>query len=66
MRISETKLIVAMVEKDVNTVRLAAQTGISRSTISAVKNGKRCSDKTARLIAKALGVDVTELLGGGV
>lgn len=62
MRIDRTRFVVAMLKRDCTTVQLAEKTGLSRGTVSAVKNGKRCSDKTANRIAKALGVDVEELL----
>lgn len=62
MRISKTKLIIAMVEKDMTTVQLATRAGISRCTISAVKNGKRCCDTTAHRIAQALNMPIESLL----
>lgn len=65
MKISRTRFIVALTERDVSTVRLAALTGLSRGTISAVKNGKRCSDDTALRIAQALAVPVESLLEEG-
>ncbi len=62
MRIDVRKLIVFMYEQDKNVNALAAAAGISRATVTAVKSGKSCSYQTAFKIAKALDVDVTELL----
>lgn len=62
MRIDRTRFVVAMLKRDCTTVQLADKTGLSRGTVSAVKNGKRCSDKTGNLIAKALGVAVEDLM----
>lgn len=42
--------------------KLKIITGISKATISAVKNGKTCSISTATKIAKALNLDVMELI----
>lgn len=66
LKICRYKLAVALIKRDLNTVQLAARTGLSRETISAVKNGKRCSDRTAILIADCLGMSVKELLEEGV
>lgn len=42
--------------------KLKEISGISKATISAVKNGKSCSYNTAAKIAKALNIDVMELI----
>ena len=62
MRIDRVKLIAEMARKDMNVSKLAAQTGLARATVTAVRGGKSCNDNTASRIAKALGVDVTELM----
>ena len=35
---------------------------VSRVTINYIKGGKSCSDEVGQKIAKALGVDVTEII----
>lgn len=62
MHINARKLIIFMYEQDKNVNALSTAAGVSRATVTAVKSGKSCSYQTAFKIAKALGVDVTELL----
>jgi len=62
MRINRKKLICEMLDKDVNTLCLAEKSGISRSTISSIKNGKSCTKATIDKIAKALKVPVESLI----
>ncbi len=62
MRISPKKLIILMWEREVKTPKLSELSGVSRATISYIRNGKSCSEEVARKIAKALNCDVTELL----
>ena len=62
MRINRIKLRIAMIEKDIGRNELAKLTGISTTTISNVENGKSCSNNTACAIAKALGIDLEEIL----
>ena len=62
MRIDRVKLITEMARADLNGKQLGELAGISRATVSSVKCGKRCSEETASKIARALGVDVEELL----
>ena len=42
--------------------KLKVISGLSKATISAVRNGKSCSYNTAAKIAKALNLDVMELI----
>mgnify|MGYP006065382255 FL=1 len=51
-----------MWEREVKTPKLSELSGVSRATISYIRNGKSCSEEVARKIAKALNCDVTELL----
>ena len=51
-----------MVNKDMKVIDLAAATGLSRITISNIKNGKSCTHETANKIAAALDVDINKLL----
>lgn len=62
MHINVRKLIIFMYEQDKNVNALSTAAGVSRATVTAVKSGKSCSYQTAFKIAKALNVDVTELL----
>jgi DNA-binding Xre family transcriptional regulator len=62
MRISKSKLAVAMARVGLNLTTLSAKSGISRATISYINNGKSCRPEVAGRIARALGVDVTELI----
>lgn len=46
---------------------LTEMTGLSRATVSKVINGKvKATAKTAGLIAKALDVDISEIVLGGI
>ena len=62
MRIDRYKLLVEMAKKDLTTFNLAELAGVSRGTVSSIRSGKACSIQTAGKIARALGVDVTEIL----
>lgn len=62
MRLDRIQLVVVMAEKDVTIKALAEKAGVSRNTITAIKQGKSCSPTTASRIADALGVPVTELM----
>ena len=62
MRIDRIKFVAALARADLTTVKLAAKIGLSRGTISVVKSGKSCTEKTARKIAEGLGVSLEDLL----
>ena len=62
MRINRIKLTAELARKDMTQKKLAKLVGVSRTTINYIKNGKSCSDEVGRNIAKALGVDVTEII----
>ena len=62
MKIKRTVLILNLIKKDLTLMKLSELTGVSKATISAVKNGKTCSFRTASKIAKALDLDVMELM----
>ena len=62
MRIDRIKFTTELVKRDMTQARLAELTGVSRATINYVKNGKRCTDEVGEKIAKALEVDVTEII----
>ncbi len=62
MRLSRIYLITKMAEKDMTLKVLSELTGVSKATLSTVKNGKKCSEDTGNKIAAALGVDVSEIV----
>lgn len=62
MRIDRKKLVLAMMDRDMNANQLAELTGLSKATISGIRCGKSCAKDTLDKINKALGVDVTEIL----
>lgn len=62
MKLNRITLLAAMVSHNFTLLKLAELSGVSKATISAVKNGKTCSFRTASKIAKALDLDVMELI----
>ena len=63
VRIDRVKFAAALARADLTVKALAERTGISRGTITSVKNGKSCSQQTADKLAAVLGRDI---LGKGV
>jgi len=61
MRINRIKFVSEMARNDFNVNDLTERCGISRGTISSVKNGKTCSPNTAKRIAEALNVELKYL-----
>ena len=62
MRMDRIKLVAELAKRDMTQKRLAELAGISRATVNYIKSGKSCSDEIGNKIAKALDVDVTEIL----
>ena len=62
MRIDRVKLITEMARQSLKVNDLAQRAGVSRMTITAIRGGKSCNKNTALHIARALGVDVTEIM----
>ena len=62
MRIDRVKLVSEMTRKDMLIRDIASITGISRATISGVKAGRSCSEKTGQAIARALNVPLEKLI----
>ena len=60
MRVDRVKVAAAIARENLNGNSLAEKTGLSRSTITAVRNGKSCSKKTAEKLAAVLGRDILE------
>lgn len=62
IRIDRIKFVSELEKRDMTQKRLAELSGVSRATINYIKGGKRCTDEVGQKIAKALGVDVTEII----
>lgn len=62
MRIDRVKFVAELTRRDMTQAKLADLAGISRATVNYIKSGKSCSDEVGNKIAKALGVDVTEII----
>lgn len=58
MRIDRVAFAAALARADLNGNELAAKAGVSRGTVTAVKNGKSCSPDTAEKLAAVLGQDI--------
>lgn len=62
MRIDRVKLVTELARRDMNQKQLAELSGVSRTTINGVKNGRSCSDEVGRKIADALNIDLKKIL----
>lgn len=62
IRVDRIKLATELAKRDITQKKLAELAGVSRATISYIKCGKSCSNEVGQKIAKALGVDVTDIL----
>lgn len=62
MRINRKKLLVAMLDANLNQKQLAELIGVSRATINNVSCGRSCSDKTVYGIADALNVELKQII----
>lgn len=62
MRIDRIKFSIIILTKDLTLSELAQVSGVSRQTLSCIKQGKRCSKETANKIAKALKIDIREIV----
>ncbi len=62
MRIDRFKLTMELMRQDMTQTQLAEKAGVSRVTVNGIKSGRSCSDEVGKKIAKALGVDVTEII----
>ena len=62
MKINVTKLLVAIGEQQMSIGELAEKSGVSRTTISAIKAGKTCRPDIAGKIAQALNIPLTDLI----
>lgn len=62
MRIDRIKLITVMARQDMTQLRLVELSGVSRTTLSGIQNGRSCSSRSAVKIADALEVPLETLL----
>lgn len=62
MRIDRRKLVLAMMDADMNTKQVAERAKVARATVSSVKNGRSCSEQTAIRISEALQVPIEKIL----
>lgn len=58
VRIDRVTFAAELARADLNVKRLAELSGVSRVTVTAVKNGKSCSQATAAKLAAVLGRDI--------
>lgn len=58
IRIDRVAFAAEMARMDINCKRLVELSGVSRVTVTAVKNGKSCSRETADKLAAVLGRDI--------
>lgn len=64
MRIDRVKLIAEMARQNTTCNELAEKALVSRVTVSAMRCGKSVTENSARSVARALSVDLDELLEG--
>ena len=62
VRVNNLTMRVEMTRNRLTLNSLKEVSGVSRATISAVRNGKSCSMATAEKIAAALKINVTDLI----
>jgi len=60
VRIDRVAFAAALARKDINCKELVDLSGVSRVTVTAVKNGKSCSKETAEKLAAVLGRDIIQ------
>lgn len=61
MRVNKTRLSIEMANAGINFLELAEKSGVSRTTLSYINNGKSCTPIIALKIAKALNADICAL-----
>lgn len=65
MRIDYKRLRHIMIDRDVGQKQLSEQSGVSRTAINNVANGRSCTSTTAMKIAEALNVPLEDLIENG-
>jgi transcriptional regulator with XRE-family HTH domain len=62
MKINKNKVLICMARKEMNQIRLAEKCGICKQTISKILSRGSTGPDMVGAIAKALEVDVTEII----
>ena len=62
MKLNARKIKLLLAEREMNQSDLAVKIGVNRQQVNDILGRESCSLKTLGRIAKALGVDVTEIL----
>ena len=62
MRINRKKFAHLLIDKDMSVKEVAEKVGVSRQTITNIKQGRRCIDVIGYKIADVLGVDVADII----
>ena len=62
VRLNEKKIRIAMINGDLRTKDVAHNYGASKQRIAAITNSKAVTVETADKLARALGVDVLEII----
>ncbi len=62
MKIKKTSVLIFMARLKLKQADLAANSGVSKQTISAVMNGRSCKPEIVGKIAEGLGVDPTDII----
>lgn len=62
MRIDRVKFVSEITKQNMTLLQLAEKSNVSRVTLSNIKCGKSCSEDVALKIAKALNINVKDLL----
>lgn len=62
MRIDRVKFVSEITKQNMTLLQLAKKSNVNRVTLSNIKCGKSCSEDVALKIAKALNINVKDLL----
>lgn len=62
LTVDKEKIEMLQARKGIPSEELASITGLTRGTLNSMKNGKPCKPLSVHKLAKALDVDVTEIL----
>lgn len=62
MRVNGEALVLTMYRKSYTQKKLAAETGLSRITVSSAMKGRPVSERTAALIAKVLNMKLKDFI----
>ena len=62
MKLNAWKIKLILAEREMNQSDLAVKIGVNRQQVNEILSRETCSLKTLGRVAKALGVDVTEII----